>query len=124
MRILGFSKHWDKLNQESFTTFRFFRKDKDWALGEIVQIVIKPRSKNRVVLGTAQIVKGDLRKLDTIFVQYRPTEAEARADGFENLQAMNEWFRDIYGSRIFVEPINKFTLKWVSREIPVIRPER
>jgi len=30
MRILGFSKKWDKLKDPEFTTFRFERKDKDW----------------------------------------------------------------------------------------------
>lgn len=45
MRILGFSKHWAKLDNPEFTTFRFPRKDKDWQIGETVKIVIKPRSK-------------------------------------------------------------------------------
>jgi len=51
MRILGVSKKWDKLKNEMlFTTFRFPRKDRDWAVEEVVQLVYKPRSKEREIL--------------------------------------------------------------------------
>jgi len=57
MRILGFSKKWAKLNNKLlFTTFRFPRKDKDWEIEEVVQIVYKPRSKEREPLGIARII--------------------------------------------------------------------
>lgn len=40
MRILGFSKKWDKLNNGKFTTFRYPRKDslvgRDWHDGEVL----------------------------------------------------------------------------------------
>lgn len=113
MRILGFTKKWDKLNQPIFTTFRFPRRDKDWQLDEIVKVVFRPRSKDRETLGVARIVQKSLRKIGTAFEQYQPTEEEAKADGFPSLIEMNKWFSEIYGSRIFREPINKFTLRWV-----------
>ena len=110
MRILGFSKKWDKLKQDTFTTFRFPRRDRDWEIGEQVRIVYKPRSKDREILGVAKIINKELRKIATAYEQYKPTEIEAQADGFDNLFQMNAWFRDTYGSRIFEEPMNKLTL--------------
>lgn len=116
MRILGVKKKWDKLKEPSFTTFRFARKDKDWQLDEIVQIVYKPRSRGREVLGPAEIVgKGkrwfgawDLPLGGGCFIG----DSEARKDGFDNYAKMEEWFRKQYGGRIFREPINKLTLEW------------
>jgi len=62
VRILGFSKKWTKLNQDEFTTFRLPRKDKDWQLEEVVQVVFHPRHKDREVLSIAQIIeKGSVR---------------------------------------------------------------
>ena len=115
MRILGFSQKWPKLEQEEFTTFRFPRRDRDWQVGEQVQIVIHPRKKGGGEhLGIAKIIKKELRKIATAHSEYRPTEQEAVEDGFENLKTMNEWFRDTHGSRIFQEPVNKLTLKWLA----------
>lgn len=56
MRELSFSKHWDKLNQSEFTTYRYPRKDRDWALYEEVKIVYKGRTKDKKVLGYAWII--------------------------------------------------------------------
>ena len=113
MRIISFSKKWDKLQQPEFTTFRFFRKDQNWYIGETVQVYFRSRSPQREKLGIAEIVNMELRKIATSHEQYRPTEDEAQADGFDNLFQMNAYFRETYGSRIFEEPINKLTLKWV-----------
>lgn len=117
MRIMGFQKRWDKLNEDVFITFRFPRKDKDWQLLEEVKIVVKPCKKGGgEYLGIARIIRKDIRKLGTAFEEFRPTEEEAIADGFDNLKEMNEWFSGMYGRRVFSEPINKLTLKWVRRE--------
>lgn len=71
MRILGFSRkdwinylngNW-KREEEIFTTFRFTRRDRDWEVGELVQIVIKPRTKGREPLGIAKIVSKKVRWL-------------------------------------------------------------
>ena len=115
MRIISFSKKWDKLQQLEFTTFRFFRKDKNWYIGETVQVFFKNRSPQREKLGVAEIIKMELRKIATSFKQYRPTEREAQEDGFTSLLDMNNYFRKTYGSRIFKEPVNKLTLRWVKR---------
>ena len=61
MRILGFSRKWDKLKNDTFTTFRFERRDADWTVGEVVQVVYKPRTKGREILGVATIIGKDIR---------------------------------------------------------------
>ena len=110
MRILGFSKKWGKLQQPEFTTFRFERKDKDWGVNEVVQIVYKPRSKEREVLGMAKIVG---RKSKHIPVDV--AEQEAIEDGFPNCFQMWLWFRETYGRRKMYQPMNKLTLVWVNK---------
>ena len=114
MRIMSFAKKWGKLKQKEFTSFRFPRKDRDWQVGEVVQVFYKSHSPARVKLGIATIAKSELRKIATAHGEYRPTETEAQADGFDNLFQMNAYFRETYGSRIFEEPINKLTLEWVN----------
>jgi hypothetical protein len=114
MRILGVKKKWDKLKEPSFTTFRFARKDKDWQMDEIVQVVYKPRSKEREILGPAKIKDKSPRIFDSsrTFSHYLITNPEVQADGFSSYQEMMDWFYKQYGERIFREPINKLTLKW------------
>lgn len=120
MRILGFEKKWPKLQNDSFTTFRFSRRDKDWGVTELVQIVINPRSRNREELGTARIVnKMPLRVFPPSFpFDYRlVTEEEAVADGFPDLKAMQLWMWHRYKGRLVEEPMNKLTLEWESSKL-------
>jgi len=133
MRELGFSKKWGKLRgQMVFTTFRFPRKDKDWAIEEVVRIVYKPRSKEREVLGVARIIRKDIKDLNKRWNYYvagfstqqentpdmiSPNEAEE--DGFTGQHGggdagkMREYFLETYGYAKCKEPINKLTLYWI-----------
>lgn len=121
MRIMGFSKRWAKLQQPRFTTFRVTRKNKDWFISEIVQIVYKPRSPHREILGKAQIINKETR-----LVPYgtgnqssirRITEDEAKADGFVSLFEMKEFLRGKHGDdKLKDEPINKLTLIWLGNK--------
>jgi len=104
MRILGYSRKWDKLQKPIHTTFRYPRRDRDWAIGERVQIVYKPRSKDREVLQIATIIKKESKQLSDI------THNEAVEDGFINLYAMFE-FLGKNRSSDFHRPINKLTLE-------------
>ena len=95
MRILGFEKHWPKLDSPMFTTFRLPRKDadkgRDWKVGEIVQIVIRPRQKDRQPLCTAQIIRKDMRDIIGI------TDTDARVDGFPGgHEEMWQWLSGKY----------------------------
>ena len=128
MRVLGFSKKWNKLDELTFTTYRFPRKDKDWAIEEVVQIVYKPRSKGREILGIARIIRKQVKNLNKRW-SYCPspsfpntpdmiTPEEAREDGFTGMhgggdtEKMLKFFIDTYGYRKCEEPINKLTLYW------------
>ena len=117
MRIMGFSRKWQKLSNPEFTTFRFKRRDKqDWQVGECVQIVYKPRSKEREKLGVAEIVKKEPRDM----VLGRPhkypiaTLDDVIADGFNHYWEMWDWLVETYPrQRIYNEPMNLLALRWV-----------
>ena len=132
MRILGFTrKDWmnyltgnPKLVEDEFTTFRFTRRDRDWAAGELVQVVYKPRSKEREILGTAQILSsekrwvlnadnGELKHHADYFAVKAVRENEARADGFLCRADMVYWVGRTHKLRNILEPMNKLTLRWV-----------
>ena len=106
MRVLGFSKKWDKLNDTEFTTFRFPRKDRDWQIGEIVQVVYKPRRKGGgEKLGVALIINKEFVRVKNI------TEDEAIKDGFNNFFEMWLFLKKPDGYK----PMNKLTLRWTQR---------
>ena len=118
MRILGFSKKWDKLKQPEFTTFRFPRKDRDWEVGELVQVVYKPRSKEWEQLGLARIANKEQRNIAPDWGQDdlpMVTNDEAIKDGFANWGEMFDWLAKTHElHRLATEPMNKLTLRWVS----------
>lgn len=101
---------WDKLKQPEFTTFRFPRQDKDWQLGEIAQVVFKPRTKERQILGNAQIINKETRDMNR--QRDNQMEWEAQADGFANAFEMWLWLKKAHGDRYESEPMNKLTLRW------------
>jgi len=110
MRILGFSKKWPKLEQPEFTTFRFARNDKDWEVGEAVQVVYKPRSKGREPLGNAQIISKESRDCGAL------TKEEAIEDGFVSRFEMFAWITRVHGTRWAYEEMNKLTLEWIQED--------
>jgi len=131
MRILGFSEKWEKLNHLEFTTFRFTRKDRDWAVGEQVQIVLQPRSKQRCILGIAKIIGKEKRWVgwaDTLihFIHSRQdilpgggwgtvSHKEAVDDGFDEILSMIKWMTKHHKDRNNRELMNKLTLEWIER---------
>jgi hypothetical protein len=109
VRILGFSEMWNKLKQPEFTTFRFPRRDKDWEVDEEVQIVYKPRSKARQVLGVARIIAKEERYLAAY---NNRDDGEARQDGFANKHEMLLWLTKVHGERWQYEEMNRLILRW------------
>lgn len=104
MRILGFSKKWDKLHLAMFTTFRFPRKDKDWQISEEARVIYKPRQKGGgEFLGIAKIIRKEPKAIRDI------TEAEAAADGFYNHFEMWKFLKCPGMEKV----INKLTLIWL-----------
>lgn len=124
MRILGFSELRPKLQQDEFTTFRFRRRDNDWMVGERVETVYKPRSKERKILGQVEIVSSerrwvvnaedaDMKYYGDYFAVKVVTEAEAIADGFVDRAAMVTWVGNAHKLRNILEPMNKLTLRLI-----------
>jgi len=119
MRILGFSRKWDKLKNDTFTTFRFKRRDADWFVGEVVQVVYKPRSKKRDILGTAEIICKEPRGIVQEYNLDAPkiTEQEAKEDGFTDFAEMYNWLAKAYGfEAVNTRPMNKLTLRRILYE--------
>ena len=118
MRILGFSVKWGKLDRMVFTSFRFPRKDKDWAVGEQVQIVYKPRTKGREILGIAEIITKEERWIFTgkkLRGSKVLTLQEAHEDGFKSHVEMAMWLSKAHGhDRCVNEAMNKLTLRWAN----------
>lgn len=123
MRVLGFSKEWGKLENPEFTTFRFPRRDKDWQVGEEVQVMLHPRSKGGgKFLGIAKIERIEPRRmLNAPFLSDKVpivTNTEAVEDGFWTYNDMRNWLAKAHGeSALAREPMNKLTLHWIRREI-------
>jgi hypothetical protein len=116
MRILPVTKEWPKLRYPSWPTFRFTRRDKDYYEGEIVQVVLHPRSPHRKVLGIAVIERKEVRRFPgTQLDAPRITEAEALEDGFVGVYDMQYWFYKTHGLRVRREPLNKLTVVWKER---------
>ncbi len=116
MRILGFDRHWPKLDQPEFTTFRFRRKDanrgRDWKIGEEVQIVVRPRASHasgkRESMGLATIISKEPTCMGMV------TEEEAIVDGFPGgWEDMDRWMKKAHGWFRPSTTINKLTLRRV-----------
>ena len=113
MRIMGFSIDWPKLKQRQFTTFRFQRKDKDWQVGELVQVKVKPRSKGGGEHKGVAVIVGKASK-DIIHDKKCITPVEAVEDGFPGgIPEMWRWLLKAHTPEQLVRPLNKLTLEWV-----------
>ena len=117
---------WSKLNNElTFTTFRYPRKDRDWEVEEVVQIVYKPRTKERKPLGIARIIRKNEKNLNKNWSYYSSspntpdmiTPDEAYEDGFSGMhgggdrEAMVKFIKDWSKPPI----VNKLTLYWIEK---------
>ena len=122
MRFLPFEKPWPKLYKpidETFTTFRFPWKDGfEHQIGDKVQPVLNNRSPRLIRLGIAIIVGKDtvdcshnahLQKGSNL------SDEEAQEDGFISKREMCYWLQKHYRQRSEIEPLIKYTLKWLRR---------
>ena len=120
MRIISFSKNWvnyitgkPKLDEPEFTTFRAPRKDRDWEVGERVQVFFKNRTPQRKFLGIAEIMGKKAKDLDAYCnAETSISILEAQEDGFISLEGMAEAFKKMHGGKT---AFNKLTLKWIER---------
>jgi hypothetical protein len=116
MRELGVSVMWPKLQHETFTTFRFPRRDKDWQVGETVRVVFHPRGRDRKVLGTAKISGNEPRTFDYTSPN-SITAAEAHEDGFRDRTDMKQWMKAKYGAAALSKSMNRLTIQWITKEV-------
>ena len=112
---MGFQKQWvnqltgkPKLSEDKFTTFRWPRLGRDWAVGETVQIVLKPRTKERIPLGEAMIVTMEIKGLNSGNA-LSITDAEAQMDGFPLASQLIDFLTKERPLLIFP---NRLTLRW------------
>jgi hypothetical protein len=122
---MGFQKQWinqvtgkPKLSEETFTTFRFPRKDRDWEVGETVQVVMNPRTKGRVPVGEAVIVSKEIKALipaqrhgQTNLI----TNDEARQDGFMLAAELVDFMLEGKPLSYWGLRPNRLTLRWTRR---------
>jgi len=125
MRIMGFQKQWvnqltgkPKLEGNRFTTFRFPRKDRDWEVGETVQIVMKPRTKERIPLGEAVIVSKEIKSLIVGPIcrnRNSITNDEAQMDGFHSAIDLVDFIMEERPLSNWGLHPNRLTLRWTRR---------
>ncbi len=101
-------------------------KCRGWKVEEVVEVVYKPRSKEREPLGIARIIRIDVRDMGEK-AHYFPKSTpgtfiisdEAEEDGFTgfhgggDVSAMISFIRD--SSRENPDNINKLTLYWIEK---------
>ena len=112
MRIMSFSQRWPKLLKDEFTTFRYPRADKDWCVGECIQVYYKNRSPQRERICIAEIINKEIRELEPAFATPDTplvTEEEAKEDGFESRIHMVQFMEKQYGLD-YISRFNKLTL--------------
>ena len=127
MRVLGFNQRWPKLNLDKpvelrpdFGTFRFTRKDRDWQVDEIVEVVIHPRKKGGGEhTGIAEIFDKEPRNMTLASGNNSipmVTEQEAKSDGFTSVEDMQLWMQKSHPDHAYYEPMNKISLRWLTHE--------
>lgn len=121
MRIISFEQDWPKLHRTRFTTFRFPRRDRDWEPGELVKVVVKARTAERLYLGIAKISIMVTNRIFPCLIGTFPgtnvpiTTQEAIEDGFWTMVDMNDHFVGMHGKRLLQEPLNKLVLMYTER---------
>ena len=92
-----------------FTTFRLPRKDKAVQVGEVFQVVIKPRTKGRLPLGEARVISIEEKEAQE-YGATGITDSEARKDGFVDSWGLRKylfWNKNPRPKMAF-----KLTLEW------------
>ena len=119
MRIISFTEYWvnlvlnvPKLETDQFSTWRFTRRDKDYFVGEKLQVWFRQRSPKRKFLFNAEVVSKTPRQLfdknETLNISW----AEAKVDGFESPEIMFHFLVKAHGEqRVKTEPINILFLR-------------
>jgi hypothetical protein len=112
-----------RLFNEQFITYKRIRKDKDWEVGEIVNVTLSPVAKPHIQLGFAKIIGID-KKSSNHYLYPETTELSYDELLYEGLGQFDEWhfkrtyFGDFYND---IKIFNKITLQWVTWNINMIK---
>lgn len=104
-RKLEFDRHWPKLDNFTFTTFRYPKQD-EWQVNEIVQVLVTPKNKPVEYCGFFRILSIDKYDMDKL------TDSVAREDGFIDAEDMMHWLKTSYDRPNKL--MNKLTLEHVA----------
>jgi len=113
----------NRLFHEQFVTYKRIRKDKDWQLGEVVNVTLSPVAKPHTKLGFATIVGID-KKSTNHYTYPETTEVSGNEFRYEGFDLFDEWdFRRKYFGDDYheVETFNKITLQWLTWNINMIK---
>ena len=105
------------MSNPEFSTFRYPRGDKDWYVGEQVQVFFNSRSPQREKLGIAQLIMIEDRELDPWSSKQSVialiTDKEAFEDGFPGgRMEMIEYMEKTYGCD-YISRFHKIILRWL-----------
>ena len=113
----------NRLFNEQFVTYKRIRKDKDWQVGEIVNVTLSPVAKAHTQLGFAKIIGID-KKSYNHFIYPETTSLSCDELTYEGFGQFDEWefkrsyFGDDYHD---VKTFNKITLQWITWNINMIK---
>jgi hypothetical protein len=114
----------NRLFNEQFITHKRIRKDKDWQVGEIVNITLSPVAKPHIQLGLAKIISID-KKSDNHYIYPETTDLsseELAYEGFSHWGDTWKFKRTYFGDDYFdVKIFNKITLQWITWNINMIK---
>jgi len=112
-----------RLFNEQFVTYKRIRKDKDWQVGEIVNVTLSPVAKPHTQLGFAKIININ-KKSSNRFIYPETTELSCDELLYEGFGQFDEWkFKQSYFGNDYhiVKIFNKITLQWITWNIEMIK---
>ena len=113
----------NRLFNEQFVTYKRIRKDKDWQVGEIVNITLSPVAKPHTQLGFARIISID-KKSDNHYMYPETTDLSCEELKYECFDAFDSWKfkRTYFGDSYYdIKIFNKITLQWITWNINMIK---
>lgn len=127
MRHLGFFSKglWDYqrrmplLASDEFTTMRYPRQQ-PLEIGEVLSIIYKPQTKETENMGIAEVASIEPRSFGGLSDAPVISLQEVLRTGFQSLPEMITFMTKLHGiDRIYAEPMELLTIRWVKREVEI-----
>jgi hypothetical protein len=113
----------NRLFNEEFTTYKRIRKDKDWEVGEIVNITLSPVAKPHTQLGLAKIIRID-KKSTNHYIYTDTTSLSSEELAYDGFEPFSDWkfMHSYFGYKSYeVKIFNKITLQWILWNINMLK---